>query len=236
MAPSRAATAAHGRPRRRATHPRRAHRGDPRAHPRRHVECIAELGFQRTTAQEITRRAGVTWGAVQHHFGDKDGILLARARGLVPALRRAARRRSARGHEPRRARSALPRARLAALREPRVRLDLRDPARPPAPDRPRAGAAEHLAGAHVPGLRRVWRRVFQRRAGPARASPRCSSTTPCRCSRASPPPFSSKVRALPCVPESWGSSRRPFSERCKREARAASRRRAKAAAERSECG
>jgi AcrR family transcriptional regulator len=41
------------------------------------VACIAEVGFQRTTAQEITRRAGVTWGAVQHHFGDKDGILLA---------------------------------------------------------------------------------------------------------------------------------------------------------------
>lgn len=41
------------------------------------VACISELGFQRTTAQEITRRAGVSWGAVQHHFGDKDGILLA---------------------------------------------------------------------------------------------------------------------------------------------------------------
>ena len=41
------------------------------------VDCIAELGFQRTTTQEITRRAGVTWGAVQHHFGDKDGIFLA---------------------------------------------------------------------------------------------------------------------------------------------------------------
>lgn len=41
------------------------------------VESIAEVGFQRTTAVEITRRAGVTWGAVQHHFGDKDGILLA---------------------------------------------------------------------------------------------------------------------------------------------------------------
>ncbi len=41
------------------------------------IDCISELGFQRTTAQEITRRAGVTWGAVQHHFGDKDGILLA---------------------------------------------------------------------------------------------------------------------------------------------------------------
>jgi AcrR family transcriptional regulator len=41
------------------------------------VESIAEVGFPRTTAAEITRRAGVTWGAVQHHFGDKDGILLA---------------------------------------------------------------------------------------------------------------------------------------------------------------
>ncbi len=41
------------------------------------VESIAEVGFQRTTATEIARRAGVTWGAVQHHFGGKDGILLA---------------------------------------------------------------------------------------------------------------------------------------------------------------
>jgi len=39
------------------------------------VESIAEVGFQRTTAAEITRRAGVSWGAVQHHFGDKEGIL-----------------------------------------------------------------------------------------------------------------------------------------------------------------
>jgi AcrR family transcriptional regulator len=41
------------------------------------LESIAEGGFQRTTAAEITRRAGVTWGAVQHHFGDKDGALIA---------------------------------------------------------------------------------------------------------------------------------------------------------------
>ena len=39
------------------------------------VESIAEVGFGQTTASEIARRAGVTWGAVQHHFGDKDGIL-----------------------------------------------------------------------------------------------------------------------------------------------------------------
>ena len=41
------------------------------------VECIADLGYQRTTANEIAARAGVTWGAVQHHFGGKDGILVA---------------------------------------------------------------------------------------------------------------------------------------------------------------
>jgi AcrR family transcriptional regulator len=39
------------------------------------VESIAEVGFGRTTALEIARRAGVTWGAVQHHFGAKNGIL-----------------------------------------------------------------------------------------------------------------------------------------------------------------
>jgi len=41
------------------------------------VDAIADLGVQRTTAQVIAHRAGVTWGAVQHHFGDKDALLLA---------------------------------------------------------------------------------------------------------------------------------------------------------------
>jgi AcrR family transcriptional regulator len=41
------------------------------------VASIAEVGLARTTAPEIARRAGVTWGAVQHHFGGKDGILVA---------------------------------------------------------------------------------------------------------------------------------------------------------------
>jgi AcrR family transcriptional regulator len=39
--------------------------------------CISELGFARATSAEIARRAGVTWGAVQHHFGDKEGIWIA---------------------------------------------------------------------------------------------------------------------------------------------------------------
>jgi len=41
------------------------------------IEAISDLGFHRTTAAEISRRAGVSWGAAQHHFGDKDGILTA---------------------------------------------------------------------------------------------------------------------------------------------------------------
>jgi len=61
--------------------PRRSH-AERTAETRRRVtaavvECIGELGFQRTTGAEIARRAGVSWGAVQHHFGDKNGILAA---------------------------------------------------------------------------------------------------------------------------------------------------------------
>ncbi len=41
------------------------------------VDGIAEVGFQGLTAQEVAQRSGVTWGAVQHHFGGKDRLLLA---------------------------------------------------------------------------------------------------------------------------------------------------------------
>ena len=53
------------------------------------VESIAEVGLARTTAPEIARRAGVTWGAVQHHFGGKDGMLVA---ALEDSFRRLAER------------------------------------------------------------------------------------------------------------------------------------------------
>ena len=46
-------------------------------------ESIAAVGLARTTAVEITRRAGVTWGAVQHHFGGKDGMLIAAVEELT---------------------------------------------------------------------------------------------------------------------------------------------------------
>lgn len=39
------------------------------------MRCILEEGFDAASARAITRRAGVTWGVVQYHFGDRDGIL-----------------------------------------------------------------------------------------------------------------------------------------------------------------
>ena len=41
------------------------------------VRCVDELGFARATFQRIARRAGVTVGAVQHHFAAKEDVLRA---------------------------------------------------------------------------------------------------------------------------------------------------------------
>jgi AcrR family transcriptional regulator len=38
-------------------------------------ECVVERGFRGATMTAIADRAGVTWGAMQHQFGDKDAIL-----------------------------------------------------------------------------------------------------------------------------------------------------------------
>jgi AcrR family transcriptional regulator len=39
------------------------------------TECVAALGVKGATMSAIAARAGVTWGAMQHQFGDKDSIL-----------------------------------------------------------------------------------------------------------------------------------------------------------------
>jgi len=41
------------------------------------VRCVLEEGFGAASAKHITERAGVTWGVVQYHFGDRDGLLMA---------------------------------------------------------------------------------------------------------------------------------------------------------------
>jgi AcrR family transcriptional regulator len=39
--------------------------------------CVRELGPLGATSNEIARRAGVSWGVIQYHFGTREGILLA---------------------------------------------------------------------------------------------------------------------------------------------------------------
>jgi AcrR family transcriptional regulator len=41
------------------------------------VRCIAEEGFPAATAKHVAERAGVTWGVIQYHFGDRNGLLMA---------------------------------------------------------------------------------------------------------------------------------------------------------------
>lgn len=41
------------------------------------VRCVVEEGVGAATAKHIAERAGVTWGVIQYHFGDRDGLLMA---------------------------------------------------------------------------------------------------------------------------------------------------------------
>jgi AcrR family transcriptional regulator len=41
------------------------------------VDSILERGFYQASSNEIARRAGVTWGVIQHHFGTREGLMLA---------------------------------------------------------------------------------------------------------------------------------------------------------------
>lgn len=41
------------------------------------IDCIYEEGFNTAHTNRICERAGVSWGVLQYHFGDKDGLLQA---------------------------------------------------------------------------------------------------------------------------------------------------------------
>ncbi|MFJ6573961.1 TetR/AcrR family transcriptional regulator [Streptomyces sp. NPDC091292] len=40
------------------------------------VEIIIEEGYYRASSNHIAKRAGVSWGAIQHHFGSREQLLL----------------------------------------------------------------------------------------------------------------------------------------------------------------
>jgi AcrR family transcriptional regulator len=50
------------------------------------VQCILDEGFYRASSNQIARRAGVTWGVIQYHFGTREGLLLAVFRHSADAL------------------------------------------------------------------------------------------------------------------------------------------------------
>jgi AcrR family transcriptional regulator len=41
------------------------------------VACILERGYYQASSNEIARRAGVTWGTIQHQFGSREALMIA---------------------------------------------------------------------------------------------------------------------------------------------------------------
>jgi len=52
------------------------------------IDCLVEVGYARTSVQEICARAGVSKGAVQHHFTAKAELMAAAVEHLTTKLRR----------------------------------------------------------------------------------------------------------------------------------------------------
>jgi AcrR family transcriptional regulator len=61
-------------------------------------EVFAEQGFQATRTEEIVRRAGLTRGALYHHFRDKEDLFRAVYEDLTHEVARSLRRRSEERH------------------------------------------------------------------------------------------------------------------------------------------
>jgi len=40
------------------------------------VESVLDVGYYKASSNEIARRAGVTWGAIQHLFGSREALML----------------------------------------------------------------------------------------------------------------------------------------------------------------
>nr|WP_308206431.1 TetR/AcrR family transcriptional regulator [Mycobacterium yunnanensis] len=41
------------------------------------MHCIVEEGYAAASARHIAERAGVTWGVIQYHFGDREALMMA---------------------------------------------------------------------------------------------------------------------------------------------------------------
>jgi TetR/AcrR family transcriptional regulator, regulator of cefoperazone and chloramphenicol sensitivity len=41
------------------------------------IQCVLERGFYRASSNAIAERAGVSWGVIQYHFGNRETLMLA---------------------------------------------------------------------------------------------------------------------------------------------------------------
>ncbi|NUU25793.1 MAG: TetR family transcriptional regulator [Streptomycetaceae bacterium] len=52
------------------------------------IACIVDKGFYRASSNEIARRAGVSWGVIQHYFGNRESLMVAALRAGATRLAR----------------------------------------------------------------------------------------------------------------------------------------------------
>ena len=49
------------------------------------IHCLASEGYHRATSNRIARQAGLSWGVIQYHFGDRAGISRAVLDSIIAA-------------------------------------------------------------------------------------------------------------------------------------------------------
>ena len=49
------------------------------------IHCLASEGYHRATSNRIARQAGLSWGVIQYHFGDRAGIYRAVLDSIIAA-------------------------------------------------------------------------------------------------------------------------------------------------------
>ena len=49
------------------------------------IHCLASEGYHRATSNRIARQAGLSWGVIQYHFGDRTGIYRAVLDSIIAA-------------------------------------------------------------------------------------------------------------------------------------------------------
>ena len=52
------------------------------------IDTVVEVGYYKASSNEIARRAGLTWGVIQHLFGSREQLMLAVVNDIGSRLER----------------------------------------------------------------------------------------------------------------------------------------------------